>query len=99
MIEAPPAKFPHSQLVKRIYHLLLTLLAESRVWMETGFWLRKKRWIIPDVCVIWPDQPREEGYLVGSPMVAIEVASRGNTPDQLQEKVVDYLRPAWAKCL
>lgn len=92
LIEVPPAKFPHSELIKRIYNLLLTALHESRVWTETAFRLRKGRWIVPDVCVIWPDHPREEGYLVGSPMVAIEIASRGNTPDELQEKVTDYLQ-------
>jgi Uma2 family endonuclease len=59
--------------------------------MEMGFQLRKNRWVIPDVCVTWPDQPVFEGWFHGAPMIAIEVASRGNTPDELQEKVTDYL--------
>ena len=91
LIELPPAKYPHSELVKRIAKLLETMVHESRIWSETGFQLRAGRWIVPDVCVTWPDQVRANGYFQRSPMVGIEVASRGNTPDQLQEKVLDYL--------
>jgi Uma2 family endonuclease len=91
LIELPPAKYLHSELAKRIYELLQTSLHESRVWIETGFRLREGRWVTPDVCVIWPDQPRDAGWFARSPMLAVEIASRGNTPDQLQEKVADYL--------
>lgn len=92
LIEVPPAKYAHGELVKRIHNLLLTVLHESRIWSETGFRLRENRWVIPDVCVIWPDQPEADGWFQRSPMLAVEVASRGNTPDQLQEKVADYLQ-------
>lgn len=91
LIELPPAKKAHSELVKRIARLFLTVLPESRVWPETGFRLRKGRWIVPDVCVIYPDQPTVDGWFQGAPMVSIEVASRGNTPDELQQKVIDCL--------
>jgi Uma2 family endonuclease len=91
LIEVPPAKYVHSELIKRLVRLLETVLHESRVWSETGFLLRKGRWVSPDVCVIWPDQPRQDGWFQRSPMLVIEVASRGNTPDQLQQKVMDYL--------
>ena len=75
LIELPPAKYVHSELIKRLVKLLLTVLDESRVWSETGFRLRKGRWVSPDVAVTWPDQPRFEGYFHRSPMIAIEVAS------------------------
>lgn len=91
LIELPPATYAHSELVKRIQRLLLAAIHESRIWVETGFQLRQARWVVPDVCVIWPDQARAGGYYQGAPMVAIEVASRGNKPDDLQEKITDYL--------
>jgi Uma2 family endonuclease len=91
VIEVPPPTFAHSELTKRISRLLLSALPESRVWTETGFQLRKDRWVVPDVCVTWPDQPRSGEWFQRSPMLAIEVSSRGYTPDQLQEKVMAYL--------
>ncbi len=99
LIELPPPSYAHSELVKRIVKLLETVLHESRVWSETGFRLRDGRWIVPDVAVIWPDQARAEGYFQGSPMLAVEVALRGYTPDQLQEKIVDYLENGVAEIL
>lgn len=49
LIELPPAKYLHSELVKRIAKLLETMVHESRVWSETGFQLRAGRWIVPDL--------------------------------------------------
>ena len=91
LIELPPAKLAHNALVKRIASFLRTVLDDSRVWTENGYWLRKKLWRIPDLSITWPDQPSSDDYFQGAPMIAIEVASRGNTPDELQEKVADYL--------
>ena len=91
LIEVPPPKYAHSELVKRIAKLLQTVLHETRVWTETGFQLRPGRWVTPDVCVVRPDQPRSAGWFQASPMVAIEVASRGNLAEDLQQKVDDYL--------
>jgi Uma2 family endonuclease len=91
LIELPPAKRPHSQIIKRLAKLLGTVLDESRLWIETGYRLRPGRWLIPDLSVSWPDQPEWEDWFQGSPMLAIEVASRGNSPEQLEQKVVNYL--------
>ena len=85
--------------MKRIYALLTTVLHDSRIWIETGFQLRTNRWVVPDICVIYPDQPRANGWFQRSPMVAIEVASRGNTPDELQQKVSDYLETGAAEMI
>src|SRR5690242_17088574 len=86
LITLLPAKRSHSELIKRNTRLLETVLDGSRIWSETGFQLRPNRWVIPDVCVIWPDQPVVNDYFQRSPMLAIEIASRGNTPDELQQK-------------
>lgn len=99
LIQLPPPKYAHSELVHRIFDLLRTTLPGSRVRMETGFRLRPNRWVVPDMAVTWPDQARYQGWFERSPMVAIEVASRGNTPDELQQKVVDYLENGVAEVL
>ncbi len=91
LIELPPAKLSHSALVKRIVRLLETVLQESRVWIETGYRLRPRRWFIPDVSVSWPEQHVEDDYFQGAPMLAIEIASRGNTAESLDQKVAAYL--------
>src|SRR5262249_55044248 len=85
--------------IKRIYALLLTVIHVSRIWIETGFQLRTNRWVIPDICVTHPDQERKHGWFHRSPMLAIEVASRGNTAEDLQQKVEDYLENGAAEVI
>jgi Uma2 family endonuclease len=89
LITLPPAKLQHSQIARRFYELLLSVLHPSRVWNEVGYRLASG-WLQPDVSVIWPDQPRGE-WFEGSPMIAIEIASRGNTDEEIDRKVEAYL--------
>ncbi|MCU1236754.1 MAG: hypothetical protein JWP63_4721, partial [Candidatus Solibacter sp.] len=89
LISLPPAKFAHNLILKRFYHLLVAALSESRVWSESGYRL-KRGWLQPDVSVNWPDQPLGE-WFEGSPMIAIEIASRGNTDEEIDQKIEAYL--------
>jgi Uma2 family endonuclease len=91
LIELPPARHSHSELIKRLVELLHTALDTPRVWTETAYRLRPGRWLVPDASVSWPDQRVEDDWFQGSPMLAVEVASRGNSPDQLEQKVVAYI--------
>jgi|ERR1035437_4982129 Uma2 family endonuclease len=91
LVELPPAKRYHSQMAKRLMWLLMTALDESRIWTQVAYWMRKGRWLIPDVSVSWPDQGEKDGWFEGSPMVAIEIASRGNTAEELELKTALYL--------
>lgn len=91
LIELPPARDSHDELAKRIAILLAAVLGWSRIWLESGYRLAPRRWLIPDVSVSWPDQRIEEDWKQGAPMIAIEIASRGNTPDQLERKRLFYL--------
>ena len=43
LIELQPAKLSHSELVMRLLDLLRASLHSSRIWIETGFQLRKNR--------------------------------------------------------
>ena len=90
LIELPPAKYFHSEMAKRLSCLLQTAVHQSRVWIETAYRLSSGRWLTPDVSVSWPDQ-RIEGWFQDAPMVAVEIASRGNTPDEIDNKVAMYL--------
>ena len=96
LIVLPPAKKRHDQISKLIQHLFETVLDVSRVWHETGYQLARG-WLVPDVSVTWPDQPTENDWFQGAPMVAVEVVSPSNTPDQIDRKVGAYLEEGAAE--
>jgi Uma2 family endonuclease len=89
LIELPPAKKYHSEMAKVLYKLLLTVLHDSRVWIEAGYQLRTGRWAVPDISVTFPDQA-VAGWYQGAPMLAIEIASRGNIGSDLEIKTQLY---------
>jgi Uma2 family endonuclease len=91
LIELPPAKDSHDELARRIAALLETAVPRSRVWVETAYRLASQKWFQPDVSVSWPEQRITDDWKQGSPMLAVEVASRGNTPEELERKRVLYL--------
>ena len=91
LIESPPAKYSHSELSKRNAESFETVVPRMRVWVETGYRLLSGIWLIPGVSVSWPEQAIENDWLQGAPMIAIEMASRGNTPEELERKRVLYL--------
>jgi Uma2 family endonuclease len=89
LISLPPAKLIHGIIARRFFDLMQTVLPSSRVWAEMGYRL-KYGWLQPDVSVNWPDQPRGE-WFEASLMIAIEIASRGNTDEEIDQKVEAYL--------
>ncbi len=91
VIDMPPAKHLHDTVVKELFLLLLSTNGPTRSWTEAGYRV-DDGWLIPDVSVSWPDQPVVDGYMSGSPMIAIEVASPANTAPQLYEKTRAYLK-------
>jgi Uma2 family endonuclease len=91
LIELPPAKHAHDELARRIAKLLETVLAPSQIWIASGYRLAEREWLTPDVSVSWPEQPIINEYKSGSPMIAVEIASRGNTPGELERKRIAYL--------
>jgi Uma2 family endonuclease len=97
LVELPPAKYSHNELTKRIYALLLKVLDASQVWSENGYRLSRGCWLQPGVSVTRPDQRIENDWYQGAPMIAIEVASRGYTPDQLEKKRLLYLEAGAAE--
>ncbi len=90
LVQMPPPKDRPSQICSKILEKFYSFLTASRIRCEAGFVIQS-HFVQPDVSVSFPNQPTERGWLAGAPMVAIEVASRGNTPNQLEWKKDLYL--------
>jgi Uma2 family endonuclease len=95
LISLPLAKHSHSEIARSFERLLRSAIDRSRVWRLAAYQLRRG-WLIPDVSVTWPDQPVSE-WLQGSPMIAIEIVSRGNTAVEIDRKVSAYLQEGAAE--
>jgi Uma2 family endonuclease len=90
LVELPPPRFHHSQIAVWFFDLLRPVIGKSRVWHEAGYRIGGG-WLQPDVSVLWPKQPLVDGYLSGSPMLAVEVLSPRNTPSYIKRKLAIYL--------
>src|SRR4051812_31061282 len=82
----PPAFRNHMVIVHRIFALLARLVVtEGRVFMETGYKIGTRNWVVPDVSLTHPDQAYDK-YLEGAPALAVEVISEANTARQIDRK-------------
>lgn len=90
VVVLPPPKQRHSLLVKRVARILERHLPDSRIWIETGFAIGR-HCPQPDVAVIHDGQTMERGWYAGAPAIAIEIASKGNSPEELAFKKELYL--------
>jgi Uma2 family endonuclease len=88
----PPAKLPHSRIATNIIDILRRAFDRRRVFIEAGYQLTTHTWLVPDISVMWPNQVIEDDYLQGAPQIAVEVASRGNTAEEIERKTAAYLR-------
>jgi Uma2 family endonuclease len=52
--------------------------------------VKRTRFRVPDVCVVQDPRP-EQGILTSAPFLVIEVLSKDDRVDDLQEKIDDYL--------
>ena len=91
LIESPPSKNSRDKMQRRIAALLTGVIGDERVWIESGYQLGPRRWQQPDVSVTWPEQRIVNDYKQGSPMIAVEIASQGNTDQEMERKRLLYL--------
>jgi Uma2 family endonuclease len=95
-IVVPPAKSRHSSIQHNLLHLLWPYVKQHQlgdVRIETGFKLSSDTWLQPDVSFLRSTQIQAadpDGYLEGSPALAIEVVSDSNTPARLNLKTELY---------
>src|SRR5215472_12671096 len=73
LIAVGPTEDVPSRTMGRFYDLLSRTVDDRQMRIRAGYRL-KPGWLQPDVSVNWPDQPVDR-WLVGSPMIAIEVVS------------------------
>ena len=97
LIQSPPAKFKHSELVRRIYVRLVPAVENAEVsarlgpaYSQTGYKFSSKVWLQPDVSIPYCDQPCGD-YFESAPALAVEVISELNTAEQMDRKVNAYL--------
>ncbi|HMD71361.1 MAG TPA: Uma2 family endonuclease [Bryobacteraceae bacterium] len=101
LIDLPPARLKHADIVHRVYERLKILLAEARargqagdlgkVYMETGYRMGARSWLQPDVSITHACQQADD-YYVGSPALVVEVISDEKTADHVDGKIEEYSR-------
>ena len=90
LIEYPPPIFRHSEIAKNFYDFLAATPYKSRVFQETGYRIAGG-WLQPDLSITWPNQRPSGDYLVGGPMIAIEILSPSNNAADVERKLTLYL--------
>jgi Uma2 family endonuclease len=96
LIELPPAKQKHLIIQHRIADVLRRYLAGrdlGTAYVEAGFYLATRHWVQPDASIVFNEQGRRsdpDGYLEGAPALAVEVISRGNTAESVDNKIAKY---------
>ena len=76
-IHMPRPEKSHSLVSSRITALLLNSPLRDRFRVDSTGYRIDGGWIVPDVSVLRADQPEDEKYYLGSPMLAVEVLSPG----------------------
>src|SRR5688572_18471737 len=88
LVAMPPPENNHSLVSMRVLiQLLKSGLGSGRVWPDHTGYRMGDGWVEPDASISWPDQPRDEKYLLRAPMIAVEILSPG---EDLEEKLSLY---------
>ena len=88
LITMPPPEDDHSVVSMRILiQLLSSGLGARRVRGDHTGYRMGGGWVEPDASISWPDQPRDEKYLLRAPMIAVEILVRG---EEMDEKLTLY---------
>lgn len=97
LIQLPEPSIVHMDIVHCLYDLLKPIVQKEgpvsglgRVYIETGYRIGPRTWLVPDVSITHAGQPRAR-TLEGAPAVAIEVISGSNTAEQMDQKTKTYL--------
>jgi Uma2 family endonuclease len=97
LIQSPPAKWKHSELVRRIHVRLMPAVENAEVaprlgpaYSHTGYKFSSRAWLQPDVSIPHRDQSGGD-YFESAPALAVEVISESNTAAQMARKMKIYL--------
>ena len=90
LITMPPREDDHSILSMCVLIKLLNSgLGPRRVRGDHTGYRIAGGWVEPDASVTWPDQPRDDKYLLRAPMLAVEILSPG---EEIEEKLTVYFK-------
>src|SRR4051794_34374304 len=93
LFHLPPASHSHVLVARRLFARLLQAVdggKPDRVYLEAGYKIGARNWLVPDVSVAHRDQVFGQ-YAEGSPEIAIDVISEFNPTDQIDLKRKLYL--------
>jgi Uma2 family endonuclease len=95
VIIVPPVKFIHNKISLRLFRVLdawVSAKGMGEAWHEAGFQLGSRTVRQPDVAVTLGKRVApEDGWLQGAPDIAIEVLSPGNSAEDIELKISQYL--------
>jgi Uma2 family endonuclease len=91
LLQLPPAKKSHSDVAAILMKRLETVWHQSQVYIEVAYQIDRRQWLIPDASIPWEGQLIKDDWFQDSPMLAIEIVSRGNTERELERKIRLYL--------
>jgi Uma2 family endonuclease len=82
----------HSELQRELIVYFATRAREwgIRVYPSVRMQVAARRFRIPDVCVVAGPEP-EDQIFHGPPLICIEILSKDDTLDRMQEKIDDFL--------
>jgi Uma2 family endonuclease len=88
LVIMPPPEDTHSIVSATIFsQLLKSGLGTKRIRGDHTGYRMGDGWVEPDASVTWPEQDRDEKYLLKAPMIAVEILSPG---EDLKEKLSLY---------
>jgi len=97
LIRLPPAKSRHMKIAHRLQKMLMPIVDAQEVrtglgevYVETGYKMGPRAWLVPDVSVTHRSQP-ELDYFEGAPALAVEIISESNRAEDMDRKVKTYL--------
>jgi Uma2 family endonuclease len=97
LIHLPPAKIRHMKIAHRLQKILMPIVDATapgaglgEVYLETGYKMGQKAWLVPDVSITHLNQP-ELDYIEGAPALAVEIISEANRAEDMDRKVKTYL--------
>ncbi len=95
VIVVPPVKLIHSKIARRLFRTLDAWVVNAgagEVWFEAGFQLGPHTVRQPNVAVLLGGRSApDEAWVQGAPDIAIEVLSPGNSAEDIELKISQYL--------
>jgi Uma2 family endonuclease len=95
VVIVPPVKFIHNKLSRRLFRALDAWVSKAgagEVWFEAGFQLGPRTVRQPDIAVLLSGRSApDDAWVQGAPDIAIEVLSPGNSAEDIELKVSQYL--------